>query len=86
MTRGAASTGLLLAAPRSIEGSVMANIPVDAESPSAATEPRIVEEVAGALVSWHPERGWNCSATGHHVQPCEHTAGLIPAKHPEWRQ
>lgn len=61
-------------------------IPVEAESPSAATEPRIVQTDDDATVSWHPERGWNCSATGHNVQPCTHTADLTVAKHPVWMQ
>lgn len=60
------------------------DIPVEAESPSAAVDPRIVTDSGDAIVSWHPERGWLCSQ--HLPQPCEHTAGLTPAKHPEWRQ
>lgn len=62
-------------------------IPVEAHSPSASAEPNIVVTYAdGTAVSWHPERGWLCSATGHHVQPCEHTAALEAAPHPIWRQ
>jgi hypothetical protein len=64
----------------------MTDIPVTAESPSAATEPFIVTTDDGATVSWHPERGWNCSELNHHIQPCEHTAGLVPAKNPDWNQ
>ncbi len=61
-------------------------IPVYAETPSALADPRIVEPVLDAVVSWHPERGWLCSAPGHHFQPCEHTTGLRPAKSVEWSQ
>ena len=69
----------------------MADIEVYAETPSALADPRVVTTVADAgtvpvLVSWHPERGWLCSATGHHVQPCEHTIDLEPAKSPDWGQ
>lgn len=64
----------------------MINIEVYAETPSALADPRIVEPVADAVVSWHPERGWNCSATGHHFHPCEHTIDLLPAKSPDWNQ
>lgn len=66
---------------------------VYAETASAAAEPRIVETVTEAtettpavIVSWHPERGWLCSATGHHVQPCAHTIDLVPAKSADWGQ
>jgi hypothetical protein len=59
-------------------------IPVQADSPSAATEPFIVTVAGDSPVSWHPERGWMCEE--HAVQPCEHTADLEPAKHPEWNQ
>lgn len=59
-------------------------INVYAESPSASAEPRIVEEVAGAVVSWHPERGWMCSE--HAPQPCPHTADLSVGKDPRWNQ
>lgn len=64
----------------------MPEIEVYAESPSALAEPRIVEDVSGAVVAWHPERGWLCSVAGHHVQPCTHTADLVPAKSRRWRQ
>ncbi len=49
-------------------------------------EPSIVAVVGAVLVSWHPERGWLCSATGHHMQPCEHTAGLTVTPSPAWCQ
>lgn len=62
----------------------MSEIPVAAESPSATVQPKIVEPVRDEVVSWNPDRGWLCSA--HLAQPCEHTEGLVPAKHPEWRQ
>lgn len=62
----------------------MSEIPVQADSPSAATEPFIVTVAEDSPVSWHPERGWMCEE--HAVQPCEHTADLEPAKHPEWNQ
>lgn len=62
----------------------MTQIPVEAETPSARTEPRIVTAVAESPVSWHPDRGWMCEA--HQIQPCSHTADLVPAKHPEWNQ
>lgn len=64
----------------------MSEIPVEAASPSAAVEPEIVRVDGDAVVSWHPERGWLCSETGHHFQPCIHTADLIPIEHPVWRQ
>jgi hypothetical protein len=60
----------------------MYEIEIDAESPSARTEPRILTPV----VSWHPERGWLCAVTGHHVQPCVHTENLVPLKSTRWRQ
>ncbi len=65
---------------------------VYAETASALADPRIVETIEAtettpaAVVSWHPERGWLCSATGHHFQPCEHTIDLVPAKSPYWGQ
>lgn len=62
----------------------MSLIPVEAESPSALTEPRILTSSAAVLVSWHPERGWLCEEDL--VQPCIHTVDLIPDKHPLWRQ
>jgi hypothetical protein len=55
----------------------MPEIPVSAEGPSAAVEPYIIARVDGAIVSWHPERGWMCEE--HPVQPCTHTADLVPA-------
>lgn len=64
----------------------MPEIPVYAETPSASAAPLIIEDVIGAVVSWHPERGWLCSVTGHHVQPCTHTAGLLPSKSSQWSQ
>lgn len=57
---------------------------VYAETPSATADPRIVEPVDGAVVSWHPERGWLCSE--HLPQPCLHTADLTVGKDPEWNQ
>jgi hypothetical protein len=62
----------------------MTDIPVYAESPSALADPRIVEQSGDAVVSWHPERGWLCEV--HTVQPCDHTAGLTPAKSTLWEQ
>lgn len=62
----------------------MTQIPVEAESPSALVEPRILAAVADVPVSWHPDRGWLCEA--HQAQPCPHTVDLVPAKHPEWNQ
>jgi hypothetical protein len=59
---------------------------VQAESPSARTDPYVIDGVSGAVVSWHPERGWLCSVRGHHVQPCEHTADLVVDKSILWRQ
>ena len=59
---------------------------VYAESASAASDPRIVETVNDAIVSWHPERGWLCSATGHHFQPCSHTVGLEAVPSETWGQ
>lgn len=61
----------------------MTDIPVTAESPSAATEPFIVTG-EDPIVSWRPERGWMCEE--HLVQPCEHTADLEPVKNPDWEQ
>ncbi len=57
---------------------------VYAESPSASAEPRVIEEAGGAVVSWHPERGWLCSE--HLPQPCTHTADLVVGKDPRWNQ
>lgn len=62
----------------------MTELPVQADSPSAATEPYVVAVAGDSVVSWHPERGWMCRE--HAVQPCEHTADLAPAKNPEWNQ
>lgn len=62
----------------------MSEIPVDAESPSASAEPRIIAMVAGVVVSWHPERGWLCEE--HQVQPCTHTADLQVVPDPDWGQ
>lgn len=59
-------------------------IPVYAETPSASADPRIVEPIADAVVSWHPERGWLCSKDLG--QPCIHTAGLVASKSPLWEQ
>ncbi len=59
-------------------------IPVQADSPSATAEPTAQTVVGGALVVWHPERGWLCSQ--HLPQPCPHTAGLAVAPSPLWRQ
>lgn len=65
---------------------VSKSLAVYAETASAAAEPRITETVGDAVVSWHPERGWLCSATGHTFQPCEHTIDLLPAKSDIWGQ
>lgn len=62
----------------------MTQIAVEAETPSALTEPRIITPSLDEIVSWHPDRGWMCSA--HTITPCVHTTGLVPAKHPEWNQ
>ena len=61
----------------------MAEVPVETPTPSASVQPRIllVDDVA---VSWDPTRGWLCEVDL--VQPCDHTVGLVPAKHPLWRQ
>ncbi len=65
---------------------------VYAETASALADPRVVETIGAtettpaAVVSWRPERGWLCSATGHHVQPCSHTADLEPARSEDWNQ
>ena len=57
---------------------------VYAESPSALAEPRIVQPMGGATLSWRPERGFVCSEHLH--QPCPHTADLTVGKDPEWNQ
>lgn len=59
---------------------------VYADSPSAAAEPIVLEAALGAVVSWHPERGWLCSVLGHHVQPCTHTVDLVVDPSPRWNQ
>ena len=60
------------------------DIPVRAESPSAAVEPWILAVHNCVPVAWNPTRGWTCMV--HLSQPCVDTAGLAPVKHPEWNQ
>mgnify|MGYP007060318661 CR=1 FL=1 len=62
------------------------DVPVVVESPSAHAHPHAVAQRGAALVVWCPDRGWRCSVVGHGDQPCEHTDGLDPVKHPMWRQ
>jgi len=64
----------------------MAEFNVHAETPSALAEPRVVADVDPVTISWSPERGWLCSATNHHIQPCEHTEGKTALKSILWEQ
>lgn len=62
----------------------MTVIPVQADSPSATTEPMAQAVAGSALVVWRPERGWLCSQ--RLPQPCPHTAGLAVGRSSRWQQ